>query len=348
MLELQNYKNINSILLKNRNYTTLIGDDEILLQNICEGISNYYNKKGDKQKEEKLNLCNFFSKVKEPVSSKNCIYITEENLDGEFALGAKSELTSKLTKLFKEKIPIEPTLITINSLIEDLQLEESTIQISENISKYSNHKLKFSFEKLTASDFIKKIQIEFEEEDITLKEVERLKLYLGVMDKNDINKNNIYIFLFPERKIPPQDIKNLKDFLLKLSENNQVIVATFSKYLLDFSNLDSINLYLNERLKNLEFQDEIIKKISEEYPILKDEDEIEKKLKYTLQKYLFEVLACNKVSNKILFEDDYIFIPDYELIFLFLIYLKLSNISYIKEITFDKSSPFSNYIEERL
>lgn len=84
MLELQNYKNINSILLKNRNYTTLIGDDEILLQNICEGISNYYNKKGDKQKEEKLNLCNFFSKVKEPVSSKNCIYITEENLDGEF------------------------------------------------------------------------------------------------------------------------------------------------------------------------------------------------------------------------------------------------------------------------
>ena len=233
MLELQNYKNINSILLKNRNYTTLIGDDEILLQNICEGISNYYNKKGDKQKEEKLNLCNFFSKVKEPVSSKNCIYITEENLDGEFALGAKSELTSKLTKLFKEKIPIEPTLITINSLIEDLKLEESTIQISENISKYSNHKLKFSFEKLTASDFIKKIQIEFEEEDITLKEVERLKLYLGVMDKNDINKNNIYIFLFPERKIPPQDIKNLKDFLLKLSENNQVIVATFSKYLLE-------------------------------------------------------------------------------------------------------------------
>lgn len=239
-------------------------------------------------------------------------------------------------------------MITINSLIEDLQLEESTIQISENISKYSNHKLKFSFEKLTASDFIKKIQIEFEEEDITLKEVERLKLYLGVMDKNDINKNNIYIFLFPERKIPPQDIKNLKDFLLKLSENNQVIVATFSKYLLDFSNLDSINLYLNERLKNLEFQDGIIKKISQEYPLLKTEDEIEKNLKYTLQKYLFEILACNKVSNKILFEDDYIFIPDYELIFLFLIYLKLSNIPYVKDVTFDKNSPFSNYIEERL
>lgn len=158
MLEIQNYKNINSVLLKNRNYTTLIGDDEILLQNICEGISDYYNKKGDKQKEEKLNLCNFFSKIKEPISSKNCIYIADENLDSEFGLGAKSELTSKLTKLFKEKIPIEPTLITINSLIEDLQLEESTVQMSENISKYSKHKLKFSFEKLTASDFIKKFR----------------------------------------------------------------------------------------------------------------------------------------------------------------------------------------------
>ena len=208
MLELQNYKNINSILLKNRNYTTLIGDDEILLQNICEGISNYYNKKGDKQKEEKLNLCNFFSKVKEPVSSKNCIYITEENLDGEFALGAKSELTSKLTKLFKEKIPIEPTLITINSLIEDLKLEESTIQISENISKYSNHKLKFSFEKLTASDFIKKIQIEFEEEDITLKEVERLKLYLGVMDKTQYFKYNDF----------PENLEEKQKFLNKVGE----------------------------------------------------------------------------------------------------------------------------------
>lgn len=45
MLEIQNYKSINSVLLKNRNYTTLIGDDEILLQNICESINNYYNKK---------------------------------------------------------------------------------------------------------------------------------------------------------------------------------------------------------------------------------------------------------------------------------------------------------------
>lgn len=348
MLELQNYKNINSILLKNRNYTTLIGDDEILLQNICEGISNYYNKKGDKQKEEKLNLCNFFSKIKEPISSKNCIYIAEENLESEFSLGAKSELTSKLTKLFKEKIHIEPILITINSLIEDLELEESTLQLSENISKYSNQKIKFSFEKLTASDFIKKIQIELEEESFILKELEKLKLYLGVMDREDINKNNIYIFLFPERKIPPQDIKSLKDFLLKLSKKNQVIVATFSKYLLDFSNLDTINLYLNERLKNIEFQDEIIKKISQEYPILKNEDEIEKNLKYTLQKYLFEILACNKVSNKILFEDDYIFIPDFEFIFLFLIYLKLSNIPYIKDISYDRNSSFSNYIEERL
>ena len=117
MLEIQNYKSINSVLLKNRNYTTLIGDDEILLQNICESINNYYNKKIEKLREEKLVICNFFSKTKESISSKNCIYIADENLDSELGLGAKTELTSKLTKLFKEKMPIEPILVTINSCV---------------------------------------------------------------------------------------------------------------------------------------------------------------------------------------------------------------------------------------
>ncbi|MDO5788508.1 MAG: hypothetical protein Q4P79_03500 [Fusobacterium sp.] len=348
MLEIQNYKSINSVLLKNRNYTTLIGDDEILLQNICESINNYYNKKIEKSREEKLVICNFFSKTKESISSKNCIYIADENLDSELGLGAKTELTSKLTKLFKEKMPIEPILVTINSLIEDLELEESTIEMSDNISKYSKHKIKFSFEKLAPSDFIKKIRIDFEEDEIILKEIEKLKLYLGIMDKNELNKENIYIFLFPERKIPPQDIRELKNFLLKLAEKNQVIVATFSKYLLNFSELDSINLYLNNKLKNLDFEEEIIKKVEEEYPILKNRNEIREKLKYILQKYLFEILVCNKVSNKIFSESENIFIPDYESLFLFLIYLKLSNIPYIKDINFDKTSPFSNYIEKRL
>ncbi|MBM6823260.1 hypothetical protein, partial [Fusobacterium mortiferum] len=134
-------------------------------------------------------------------------YIADENLDSELGLGTKTELTSKLTKLFKEKMPIEPILVTINSLIEDLELEESTIEMSDNISKYSKHKIKFSFEKLAPSDFIKKIRIDFEEDEIILKEIEKLKLYLGIMDKNELNKENIYIFLFPERKIPPQDIR---------------------------------------------------------------------------------------------------------------------------------------------
>ena len=245
-------------------------------------------------------------------------------------------------------MPIEPILVTINSLIEDLELEESTIEMSDNISKYSKHKIKFSFEKLAPSDFIKKIRIDFEEDEIILKEIEKLKLYLGIMDKNELNKENIYIFLFPERKIPPQDIRELKNFLLKLAEKNQVIVATFSKYLLNFSELDSINLYLNNKLKNLDFEEEIIKKVEEEYPILKNSNEIREKLKYILQKYLFEILVCNKVSNKIFSESENIFIPDYESLFLFLIYLKLSNIPYIKDINFDKTSPFSNYIEKRL
>ena len=288
-----------------------------------------------------------------------------------------NKISNKLIPIFVFLIIFLLTIYNTNKILNQTQKEN--LQKAEELYQSIDKKLNFLnitlYELKTSSQFKAYFS---ENSSISEKRYKRIKLYeylkktntiynrlgfsieffeknenlvfsnLGVMDKNDINKNNIYIFLFPERKIPPRDIKRLKDFLLKLSENNQVIVATFSKYLLDFSNLDSINLYLNERLKNLEFQDGIIKKISQEYPLLKTEDEIEKNLKYTLQKYLFEILACNKVSNKILFEDDYIFIPDYELIFLFLIYLKLSNIPYVKDVTFDKNSPFSNYIEERL
>lgn len=357
MLEINNFRNISFLQFKNRNYTVLTGDDEILLKNICDSIYFYFSEKkiskADKSLDDsKLNIVNYFSRKKEPIASKQCIYLSKENIDIEFELGSKSELYSRLNNFFKEKLPTEPLLITINNLIKDLAIEEVTENLSNEITRYSDFKLRFSFGELTSSDLVKKINIEIykEDEEILLNNLntfEKLKLNLGILEKENI-KDKIFIFLFPERSLSLRELKELKNFLKNLSVNNQVIVATFSKYLFDFSSLDMINIYQENKLKNFLLEDEILDKLEENYPILEVKENINNKLKFVLGTYLGDIFYKNIISNKPILENNINFIENYEHIFLLLFYLKLSNIKYQKNIEYDKSSPFSNYIEKLL
>lgn len=356
MIEIKNFRNISSLVIKNRNYTVITGDNEILLKNICDGIYFYFTDKKlgkkDRIDDSKFEIVNYFSKLKEKISSKQCIYFSLEKLEEEFDLGSKTELYLKFTNLFKEKLPTEPILITINSLIQDLEIDKLTSDIASEISKYSDYQINFSFEKLTSSDLIKKIKILISknENDIEINNLtsfEKLKLTLGILDEESI-KDKIYIFLFPEKNIPIKELKNLKSFLIDLAEKNKVIVATFSKYLFDYSNLDFLNIYYENKLKNFLLEEEVIKIIEENYPILKTKENILQELKIVLKVYLGEFFYKNKITNKFSFEEDILYINEYEHIFLLLFYLKLSNINYKKDIFYDKKSPFSNYIEEKL
>lgn len=345
MLEIRE-KDRDEILIKNRNYMVLTGDNEVFLKNICESLNNYFSKKGKILKDkDKVEVFNYYSKIKESISSKNVIFLDEERLESEFEIGSKSNLYTKLNAYFKENISIEPTLITINSLIEELNIEEGTMKLVENISKYSNKKIELSFLKLTATDFIKKIEIKCDEE---LDSFERLKLYLGILEEEQENKEKIYIFVFPERNIPPSKLKDVKKFFQLLSEKNKVILTTFSKEFINFRELDSINIYIKNQLCNTLLEEEILKILEENYPLFSNREEIERKLKYVLQHFLFEALSYKKITNLIEYDEDSIFIQDYEMIFLLLFYLKLSNIPYFKNINYNTLSPFSNYIEKNL
>lgn len=356
MLEIKNFRNISSLTLKNRNYTVITGDNEILLKNICDSIYSYFNEKklgkNDKTNDLKFEIINYFSKIKEKISSKQCIYIQNERIEDEFTLGSKTILYSKFSNIFKEKLPTEPILLTINSLIEDLGIEKMTSLISSEISQYSDYNIIFSFEKLSSSDLIKKIKISISknEENIdidSLTSFEKLQINLGILDIDTI-KDKIYIFLFPEKNISLMELKKLKDFLLKLSKNNKIIIATFSKYLFEFSSLDYINIYQENILKNYLFEEELIKKFEENYPILETKENILLKLKSVLECYLGDFFYKNKITNDFSFNQDALYINEYEHIFLLLFYLKLSNIYYEKTIICDKNSPFSNYIEKEL
>lgn len=356
MIEIKNFRNISSLIMKNRNYTVITGDDEILLKDICDSIYFYFNDKKlgkkDKTSDLKLEIVNYFSQSKEKISSKQCIYFSQEKIEEEFDLGSKTVLYSKFTNLFKEKLPTEPILITINSLIEDLEIDKFTLDVVSEISQYSNYQLKFSFEKLTSSDLIKKIKISVSEDenDIEINKLtsfEKLKINLGILDEKTI-KDKIYIFLFPEKNISLKELVNLKRFLLELSVKNKVIVATFSKYLFDYSDLDSINIYQEKQLKNFIFEEELIKIFEENYPILETKENISQKLKSVLNIYLGEFFYKSKITNKFSLEEEVLYINDYEHIFLLLFYLKLSKINYQKDIEYNHKSPFSNYIEEKL
>jgi len=60
-----------------------------------------------------------------------------------------------------------------------------------------------------------------------------LLLALSAKNKNNELKNNIILIDEPETHLHPSAIRSMRDELLKLGENNQVIVATHSNYMID-------------------------------------------------------------------------------------------------------------------
>lgn len=245
--------------------------------------------------------------------------------------------------------------MTINSLIKELDLEENIVSFNRELTKYSDIKFKFDLEEMTIADFIKKINIktEINEENISLLSLnsfERLKLQIGIIEKNvdSIGKDKIYIFIFPEKNLSMIKIKELKKFFYNLAENNKVIVATFSKYLFDFSSLDNINIYLNNKLLNIFSEEEILKDLEMNYPVLELSEKILEKLRFILSQYLSECFYKNTITNKFLNSEDTIYIENFEFIFLLLFYLNKCKIPYVKNLNYDDNSPFSNYIKEKL
>lgn len=360
MLEIENFRSIDKVRLKNRNYNVLTGDNEVLLVDICEALDMYYNKKRKSKVDKELNdnslmIYDYFSKEKEKISSRCVIYVGRENLEEELQLGSKTLLNNVFNKLLKIILVTEPLLITANSLLKELNLTEAVSELNENISKYSDVKFEISMKELTASDIVKKMELYpiYQNESLYLEslgEFEKLKLQTGIIEQSiDIDgKDKIYIFAFPENRIALKDMPKLRKFLFELAKCNKVIVATFSKYLFDFSTLDNINIYIDSKLANSFSEDEMIDEIYNNYPVLKSKNEINNLLSFVLKTYLSDILLGNTITNKFSCESDNIFIENYEFIFLLLYYLKKIKMSYKVDLNYNPTSPFSNYIEDNL
>ena len=133
--------------------------------------------------------------------------------------------------------------------IVDHSAKKSRLQrkLSEKVTEYINtvwpeHKTKISFD-------IDDMQLSFlvEDSDVTLDVSQRsdgfkqfisILLNLSIENETGKLKNKIILLDEPEIHLHPSGQKYLRDELLKISENNVVIYATHSIYMVDKKNLD--------------------------------------------------------------------------------------------------------------
>lgn len=347
---IENYKSIDKIYLKKANYTVIIGDNSNYLKEICEAIYCYFNEKKITS-DKKMYITDKNTGEKEQISSKEVIFLENNELNTELELGSKTILYSKILAFFKEKMPIEPSLITLNTLLENFSFDNVAKEFQNRFTEYSEYKLEFLFELFTPTDIVKKINFNFFKEDIeekyeNISNIEKLKIKLSIFDSEITPKEKIYVFYYPENNFTAKEISSLKIFLYKLSLINNVIVVTSSKYLLD-EPLDSLNIIIENTLINGMLEEEIICELIEEYPLLPIKEEILHKLRILVRKNIIELILKTKITNKK--ENDnfeYLYLDSEEEIFLILYYLKKMNYPYEVDLDFKEHCVFSNYIKK--
>ncbi len=359
MYRIENFRTIDNILLKKSNYSILFGDNPILLYDICASIDYYFSQKRLTKEDKLLNenslsITDFENGEKIQVSSVDSIFFSNNSIENEITLGTKTNLYKLLSEKLKEKMDIEPQLITMNSLLEDIDLEEFSQELKKKITKYSDYEIFFAISPLSASDIVKKIEVSFlqnENEEIhsyLIENLEKFKLKIGIFEEmygEDTDK--VYIFYYPENNLSIEEQKKLKFFLKNISKEHKIIIATSSKYLFDFEYLDNLNLYFGSKLVNAKSEEEILESLYNEYPLFLEKKEINKKLKFVLSHYLLDMLNDFELTNKIKSESEIVYLTDYEFVFLLIYYLDFFAIKYSIDISYDNENVFSNYIKDK-
>lgn len=352
MYILENILRAPNLKIKKSNYISIITDNTEVSKEILTGFYNYFSERKIPL-EDKVLILNYFTGEKEQVSSKYSIYIANSEIDSEVELGSKTFLYNRVLTYFKEKFPIEPVFLTLNSLIENFFLEDIFENFKKEFSLYSKYSIEFQCNAFTPIDLIKKLEIKYSlnGENQTLNQIssyEKLKLKLSMYEiKNVIgNKEKIYIFYYPENLLTTFEIKQLKVFLEELTINEgTVLLATNSKYLLG-DNLENINFIQKGKLLNFEKEDILKKKYLENYPKLGEWDFIEKRLVYLIKNYILENFQEVKITNKLKNKIDEIFLKSYEDIFIIIFYLEEIGISYSLDLIYNEHCVFSNYINK--
>ena len=354
MYLIENYRAIERIKIKKHNYIVLTGDDTLFLKDICFAFYDYFEskkiiKENKDINEKKLYITNFLTGEKEQISSQRAIFIKNNDLQDELELGSKTILHSLLSAYFKEKMPIEPSLRTFNTLLSNFSEEEIFEKLEKELSKFSEYKFDFTFKEFTPNDIIKKIEVNFirsevEYQSFSISNLDKLKLKLSLYDKEEESLEKIYIFYLPENDLSVKEQRELKIFFDELSKNSTVIVATTSKYLFDLS-FDSLNIIIDKKLKNNLKAEEFLEKMALEYPLEKTKEKFKVKMNHLIKSYINDIISGSIITNKRDIIEDSIFFSSDEEIFLLLYFLKKSDIKYKTDFNFLDETVFSNYIK---
>ena len=352
LYRIENFEQEKNILIKKSKYISLFSDKTEISRKICEGFYNYFSDKKN-MSDKKIIINNNETGEKEQISSKYPIYLYDNDIELEAELGSKTVMYQRIVEYLKEKYPIEPVFLTLNSLMESFFLEETSENLKKDFTTYSEYNMDFDFKDFTTSDLMKKIEVKYllNSEVKPLEEIsnfEKLKLKLSLYEvKNKIEeREKLYIFYYPERLLSIEEIKKLKKLLERLIENNGiVVVATNSKYLLG-DTLDSINIIKDKKLLNFEKNDELRELFLENYPELKEWTYIENRLVYFIKNYLVLDGEKLKITNKRKNDLEELFLQSYEDIFILVFYLKNINMSYELDIDYNENCVFSNYINK--
>lgn len=352
MYILENILQAPNLKIKKSNYISVVTDNIQTSIEILIGFYNYFSEK-KVPLEQKVLVLDYLTGEKEQISSKYPIYIGSSEIDSEVELGSKTFLYSRILGYFKEKFPIEPVFLTLNSLMENFFLEDVFENFKKEFSLYSKYSIEFQSNPFTPSDLIKKLDIKYSlnNENKNLNEIsnyEKIKLKLSMYEIKEIigNREKIYIFNYPESLLTSFEIKQLKKFLEELAANGDVVLlATNSKFLLG-NNLDSINFIKDGKLLNFDKNDILKEKYLENYPKLEEWSFIEKRLLYLIKNYILENFEEIKITNKLKNEIDEIYLKSYEDIFIIIFYLKEMGIIYSLDLIYDEHCVFSNYINK--
>lgn len=352
MYILENIIQIPNIKIKKSNYISITTNNIEISKEIVREFYNYFSEKKSIG-EQKVLITDYLTGEKEQVSSKYPIYIEDSEISSEVELGSKTFLYQRILAYFKEKFPIEPVFLTLNSLMDNFFLEEVSEKFKKEFSLYSKYSMEFQCNPFLPSDLMKKLEIKYtldsKEQNLNqISNYEKIKLKLSMYEikENVEKKEKIYIFYYPERLLTTNEIKKLKLFLEELIiKNGIILVTTNSKYLLG-NNMDSINIIQNGKLLNFEKVEKLKERYLDNYPKLQEWDFIEKRLVYLIKNCILENFQDMKITNKLKNDIDEVFLKSYEDIFITVFYLKEIGISYHLDIDYDNNCVFSNYINK--
>jgi len=173
--------------------------------------------------------------------------LSNELLNEEIKLGAKSFLKAKLKHDFLNHIETDGYLLTINTLAEDLL--NSVVE-----------QLPVKMKDMTINTILKLFEVDFDSNDEENDVLSRNKMIIDFIIKYLSNKHNhalVLFFSFPELYLSPKEQIQMKEYLVEISKKTHIFVITNSKHFITDDIVGNNYFSYEDQLLTNEFFDDL-------------------------------------------------------------------------------------------